>query len=77
MYVQVRALENRVPILAANVSNYRFGGDSIIVDLVEKDRVVIPKIKQLRGESATVREFELSKYDTIRKARFSDSRKVI
>ena len=75
MYVQVRALENRIPILAANVDNHRFGGNSIIVDLVEKNKVVIPRITQLRGESATAKEFNLSKYNQIRKARFADSRK--
>ncbi|QUC63850.1 carbon-nitrogen hydrolase family protein [Nitrosopumilus sp. K4] len=74
MYVQVRALENRVPILAANVNNHRFGGNSIIVDLVEKNKVVIPKITHLRGENATAKEFNLLKYNQIRKTRFSDER---
>ena len=74
MYVQVRALENRIPILAANVENNRFGGNSIIVDLIEKNKVVIPKTTRLRGESATSKEFKLSKYNQIRKARFADSR---
>ena len=36
MYVQVRSLENRIPILAANVENQRFGGNSLIVDLSRK-----------------------------------------
>lgn len=75
MYVQVRSLENRVPILAANVNDSKFGGNSIIVDLVEKDKVVTPKITQLRGEGFTAKEFRLSKYTSIRKTRFSDSRK--
>ena len=74
MYVQVRSLENRVPILAANVMSHRFGGNSIIVDLIENNKVVTPKITQLRGESATAKEFKLSKYSQIRKTRFSDSR---
>ena len=74
MYVQVRALENRVPILAANVSNHRFGGESLIVDLAENNKVVTPKITHLRGESATVKDFKLSKYSQIRKRRFSDSK---
>ena len=75
MYVQVRSLENRVPILAANVNDSKFGGNSIIVDLVEKDKVVTPKITQLRGEGSTAKEFRLSKYTSIRKTRFLDSRK--
>ncbi|MDH3192341.1 MAG: carbon-nitrogen hydrolase family protein [Nitrosopumilus sp.] len=74
MYVQVRSLENRVPILAANVNNYKFGGSSIIVDLVENNKVVTPKVTQLRGESATAKEFTLSKYEQIRKTRYSDSK---
>ncbi len=74
MYVQVRALENRVPIIAANVNNHRFGGNSLIIDLVENNKVVTPKITQLRGESATAKEFKLSKYSKIRKKRFSDTR---
>ncbi len=37
MYVQVRSLENRMSILAANVENQRFGGNSIIVDLMENN----------------------------------------
>jgi predicted amidohydrolase len=75
MYTQVRALENRVPILAANVSNHKFGGSSLIVDLVENNKIVTPKVTQLRGESATAKEFTLSKYDQIRKTRYTDSRK--
>lgn len=74
MYVQVRALENRVPIIAANVNNHRFGGNSLIIDLLENNKVVTPKITHLRGESATAKEFKLSKYNQIRKKRFSDTR---
>ncbi|MFB5610079.1 MAG: carbon-nitrogen hydrolase family protein, partial [Nitrosarchaeum sp.] len=75
MYVQVRALENRVPILAANVENRRFGGNSIIVDLVEKDKVVNTKITELRKESAISKEFKLNKFEKSRKIRFSDANK--
>ena len=77
MYVQVRALENRVPILAANVTNSKYGGESIIVDLEENDKVVIPKITRLRGESATLKELNLSKYTKMRESRFSDARKFV
>lgn len=75
LYCQVRALENRVPILAANVQNNRFGGESIIVDLLEKNKVMIPKITSLRGQSATTKEFDLAKYRKNRKNRFSDAQK--
>jgi len=76
LYLQVRALENRVPILAANVQNYRFGGKSVIIDLSEDNGVIIPKIvTELKGEKFTVRNFNLKKYKKSRKIRFSDSRK--
>ncbi len=76
LYVQVRALENRIPIIAANVENYRFGGKSIIVDLLEDDGVIIPKlVVQLHGQKAKSKEFDLKKYEKSRQSRFSDSRK--
>jgi omega-amidase len=76
LYVQVRALENRIPILAANVENYRFGGKSIIVDLLDDDGVVIPKLDaQLLGQKAKSKEFNLKKYKKSRQVRFSDKRK--
>lgn len=75
MYVQVRALENRIPILAANVQNNRFGGSSMIVRLRERDRVMIPDILTLRGESAKSLELDVSKYEKSRMTRFSDHRK--
>ena len=75
MYVQVRALENRIPILAANVENRRFGGNSIIVDLTENNKVMTTKITKLNGESEIAREFTLDKYEKSRKIRFADSNK--
>jgi predicted amidohydrolase len=75
MYVQVRALENRIPILAANVSNHKFGGNSLVIDLAENNKVVTTKITKLSGEYGISREFNLKKYETIRKNRFSDSNK--
>ena len=76
LYVQVRALENRVPILASNVENYRYGGKSIIVDLIENDGIVIPKLAaQLCGQKAKSKEFNLKKYKKSRQIRFSDSRR--
>ena len=72
MYVQVRALENRIPIIAANVENHRFGGSSLIVDLLENNKVVTPKISKLNGECGISKEFTLSRYEKSRKARFAD-----
>lgn len=75
MYVQVRALENRIPIIAANVENQRFGGNSLIVDLSENNKVVKTKVFKLNGESGLSKEFNLDKYEKNRKDRFSDSNK--
>ena len=75
MYVQVRALENRIPILAANVENRRFGGNSLIIDLTENNKVVTTKVMELNGECGTSKEFDLNKYEKSRKVRFSDSNK--
>jgi predicted amidohydrolase len=75
MYVQVRALENRIPIIAANVESQRFGGNSLIVDLSENNKVVTTKVFKLNGESGISKEFNLDKYEKSRKSRFLDSNK--
>ena len=72
MYVQVRSLENRIPILAANVENQRFGGSSIIVDLTENNKVVTTKITKLSKQKGIAKKFKLDKYEESRKKRFSD-----
>ena len=73
MYVQVRALENRIPIFAANVENNRFGGNSIIVDLMEKNKVIKTKVTKLNGEKEISKNFDLKRFEKSRKRRFSDS----
>lgn len=73
IYVQARALENRIPILAANVENVRFGGSSMIVDLTEKSNIVTTNVTRLNGEQGITREFTLEAYERSRKSRFSDS----
>ena len=75
MYVQVRSLENRIPILAANVENKRFGGNSLIVDLSENNKVVTTKMIKIDGEGEKSKEFALEKYEQSRKSRFSDLNK--
>lgn len=75
MYVQVRALENRIPILAVNVEDKKFGGSSMIVDLAENNKVIIPKITRLKGETGVQKKFQLEKYEKSRKIRFGDSNK--
>jgi predicted amidohydrolase len=74
-YVQARSLENRVPILAANVKNRKYGGNSIIVDLFENNKVMIPKITTIKEEGYATKIFDLKKFEKNRKIRFSDSRK--
>lgn len=73
MYVKVRALENRIPILAANVENRRYGGNSLIIDLTENNKVVTTQVMKLNGECGKSKEFDLKKYEKSRKMRFSDS----
>lgn len=73
MYVQVRALENRIPILAANVENGRFGGNSLIIDLNENNKIVTTKVMKLNGECGVSKEFDLNRYEKSRKIRFLDS----
>ena len=73
-YVQARSLENRVPILASNVENQKYGGHSMIVDLIEKDKVMIPKITKIYGEGIIIKQFDLKNYEKNRKKRFLDSR---
>ena len=72
MYVQVRSLENRIPIIAANVENHRFGGNSMIVDLIENNKVVTTKITKLTKQKGIAKKFNLGKYEKSRKKRFSD-----
>jgi len=50
MYVQVRSLENRIPIIAPNVENIRFGGNSLIVELTKEEKIVKTRISELKGE---------------------------
>ena len=76
-YVQVRSLENRVPILAANVTNRKYGGNSMIVDLFENNKVMIPKITTIKEEGYAVGKFDLTKFEKNRKIRFSDSKKFV
>jgi predicted amidohydrolase len=75
LYCQTRALENRIPALAANMQSSKFGGKSIIVDLIEDDNVMIPKTKITVGQGIRAEVFDLKKYELARKIRYSDHRK--
>lgn len=75
LYVQVRALENRIPIMAANVSNSRFGGNSMAAclrfgDIATVDLGIL-KYDKFRSQYLT-RDLNLNTYDKSRKKRHAD-----
>ena len=70
MYVQVRALENRIPILSCKCRKSRFGGNSIIVDLTENNKIVTTKITKLNVKRVKLQRIQLDKYEKSRKTDF-------
>jgi omega-amidase len=77
LYLQVRALENRTPVIAANVCGGLFGGRSIIVDL-EYDKstdIAIPKVKTGAAvkEQIIIAHIDLKKSRQMRQRRFANS----
>ena len=77
IYCQTRSLENRVPVLGANMQNAKFGGKSIIVDLYEDQGVMIPKTKMTVGQGIRFEEFDLKKFEKSRRIRYSDHKKFV
>lgn len=77
MYLQVRALENRIPVIAANVCGKLFGGRSMIVDFSYNKRTDIAMPKTKTGpsvrEDLIVANLDLKKARQIRKKRFGQS----
>ena len=65
MYVQVRSLENRIPIIAPNVENTRFGGNSLIVELTKEEKIVKTRISELKGECEESANAQLSNYQQL------------
>ena len=72
MYVQVRALENRIPIIAPNVEDVKFGGSSLIVELTKEEKIVKTRVTELKGEYEETANITFSNYETIRKQRIED-----
>ena len=73
MYVHVRSLENRIPIIAANVKNKKFGGQSLIADLTHDRGIMVPKkITVKDNKTTTTTDIEVSEYKKHRKKRYSD-----
>lgn len=77
MYLQVRALENRIPVIAANVCGRLFGGRSMVVDFSynKKTEIALPKIKTGSSvrEQMIIVNIDLKKSRQIRKKRFGQS----
>ena len=72
MYVQVRSLENRIPIIAPNVEDAKFGGSSLIVELTKEEKIVNTRVTELKGEYEETVNITFSNYETIRKQRIED-----
>jgi omega-amidase len=72
MYVQVRSLENRIPIIAPNVEDTKFGGSSLIVELTKEEKIVKTRVTELKGEYEETVNITFSNYEIIRKQRVED-----
>ena len=77
LYLQVRALENRIPVVASNVCGGSFGGRSMIVDLKydSSTDIATPNIKigAAIREQIIIVELDLRRSRKIRQRRFVDS----
>jgi omega-amidase len=77
LYSQVRALENRIPVVASNVCGGLFGGRSIIVDLKYDSGtdIATPKIKTGAAvrEQIIIVDIDLKRSRRMRQRRFADS----
>ena len=73
MYIQVRSLENRIPIIAPNVEDVKFGGNSLIVELTKEEKIVKTRITELKGECEKSSNITFPNYETIRKQRVEDT----
>jgi predicted amidohydrolase len=76
LYLQVRALENRIPVVASNVCGGLFGGRSMIVDLQydKKTDIATPKIKTgvAVREQIIIMDIDLKSSRQMRQRRFAD-----
>jgi len=75
IYIQARALENRIPAIAANVSGSQYGGRSMIVDFsyVKKYDIALPRVKVMSSHPEKyVATIDLEKCRKIRRRRFKD-----
>jgi omega-amidase len=76
MYVQVRALENRIPAAAPNVSSKIYGGKSIVIgfDYHKESDIAVPKhvIASSVKQQILVMDVDLELARKIRKTRLED-----
>jgi len=75
LYVQVRALENRVPVAAPNMCGKQYGGKSMIVDLEYSEKTSIATPKQALAsvdEQILLMDIDMEKARKMRKIRFED-----
>lgn len=77
LYLQVRALENRIPVVASNVCGGLFGGRSMIVDLKynKSTDIATPKIRTgaVVREQTMIVDIDLKRTRQMRQRRFADS----
>ena len=76
LYLQVRALENRIPVIASNICGDYFGGRSIMVDLKYDDSTDIATPKTKIGgttrEQIIIGDIDLKRSRQMRQRRFAD-----
>ena len=74
-YIQARALENRIPVVAPNICGKPYGGQSILVDFnyIKKHDIALAKVKKLApNPHKYVTTIDLETCQQIRKHRFRD-----
>jgi predicted amidohydrolase len=77
MYVQVRALENRVPVAAPNVCDDNYGGKSILAsfDYDKKTDIAVPKrVVGSTNDQTLMLDIDLDYVRKMREARLKDLR---
>lgn len=75
IYLQARALENRIPVVAPNICGSIYGGKSTIIDLSydKTNDIALPKATVLSSRpQICVVTVDIKKYRHIRRQRFKD-----
>ncbi len=80
IYLQARALENRIPIVATNACTGPFGGKSIIVDFSYNKRndIALPRPRVLsKNQQVLATNIDMAQTRKIRRERFKDFRQSL